>query len=163
VAFAEGGAVGVVEDARKALRQGQDFAWTLPLVGALGPDGRRWSLRWVERCLRGLLPFTEVDDPVAVRDAIDALRLYEGCTPSQEEVWERSYQISWPRWYAARIAVCHLYRAWWYSRFQSNSQFVVAQEAALRLMLERTGRPAELSELLLHEYEEVVAEAGGAA
>ena len=151
--------MGIVADAREALRQGHDLGWTLPLVAALGSDGHRWSLRWVERCLRRLLPFAEVDDQAAVLAAIEGLSDYEGSTPSQEEVWERSYEISWPRWYAARIAVCHLYRAWWYSRFQSNNQFIVAQEAALRLMLEGTGRAEELREAVLEEYERVSAEA----
>ena len=151
--------MGVVADARESLRQGHDLAWTLPLVAALGTDGRRWSLCWVERCLRQLLPFTEVDDSVAVLDAIEGLHQYEGHTPSQEEVWDRSYEISWPRW-EARVAVCHLYRAWWYSRFQSNNQFAIAQEWALHLMLEATGRPAEFWELVLKEYERVAAEAG---
>jgi hypothetical protein len=104
-----------------------------------------------------------VDDRAAVLDAIDGLSRYEGRTPSQEEVWERSYEISWPRWYAARIAVCHLYRAWWYSRFQANNQFVVAQEAALQLMLDGTGRAAGLREVVFEEYERVAAEAGGPA
>ncbi len=58
------------------------------------------------------------------------------------------------------MAVCHLYRAWWYSRFQSNNQFVIAQEAALQLMLEATGRPTELWDLVLEEYERVAAESG---
>ncbi len=153
--------VSVVEDAREALRQGHNFAWTLPLVKALGPDGRKWSIRWIERCLRRLLPYADVDDRSAVLDAIDGLSLYEGQTPSKEEVWERSYEISWPRWYGARIAVCHLHRAWWYSRFQANNQFVVAQESALRLMLEGTGHAAKLWEVVFEEYALVVAEAGG--
>src|SRR5262245_60066321 len=105
--------MGVVADAREALRQGHDLAWSWPLVAALGPDGRRLSVQWVARCLRRLLPFAEVDDPTAVLQAIDDLREYEARPPTQHEVWERSYEISWPRWYAPRVAVCHLYRAWW--------------------------------------------------
>jgi hypothetical protein len=150
----------VVADAREALRQGHDLAWTLPMVAALGPDGRRLSIQWVERCLRRLLPFAEVDDSDAVLKALDELHQYEGQSPTQQEVWECSYEISWPRWYAARIAVCHLYRAWWYSRFQSNNQFAIAQKAALRLMLEGTGRPFELRELVLEEFERIAAENG---
>jgi hypothetical protein len=154
--------MGVVDDAREALRLGHDLAWTLPLVTALGPAGRRLSIKWVERCLRRLLPFTEVDDPADVLAAIDGLHQYNAHTPSQEEIWERSYEISFPRC-DARIAVAHLHRAWWYSKFQSNNQFAIAQEAALRLMLEGTGRPAALRELVLEEYEQVAAEAGGKA
>src|SRR5262249_49168120 len=97
--------VGVVEDARQALRHRPDLGWTRPLVEALGPEGRRWGLLWVERCIRRLLPLTEVDDQAAVLAALDELHQYGGRTPSQEEVWERSYEISWPRWYPARIAV----------------------------------------------------------
>jgi hypothetical protein len=59
--------------------------------------------------------------------------------------------------------VCHLYRAWWYSRFQSDNQFAITQEAALWLMLEGTRRPAELREFVLEEYEQVAVEAAGSA
>jgi hypothetical protein len=70
---------------------------------------------------------------------------------TKQEIWERSYELSFPRC-AGRLAVCHLYRAWWYSRFESDNQFVIAQEAALRLMLEATGKPGELRELVLVEF-----------
>ncbi len=153
--------MGMIEEAREAINEGRDFGWTMPLVVALGREGRRWSLRWVEQCLRRLLPFAESDDNASVLDAINELNRYEGLTPSQDEIWDRSYEISRPC-YAARVAVCHLYRAWWYSRFQEDDQFVVAQEAALRLMLEGTGRANELRDALFEEYDRVAATAAAA-
>ena len=124
--------MGVVEDAREALRNGKNLAWTIPLVAALGPDGRSRSVAWVERCLRRLLPSvpsTGIDSHDAVLRALDELRQYEGRSPSQQEVWERSYEISFPRC-AGRVAVLHLYCAWWYSRFAEDNQFIPEQEAA---------------------------------
>ncbi|MEZ6141879.1 MAG: hypothetical protein R3B84_15010 [Zavarzinella sp.] len=118
------------------------------------------SIQWVRRSIQRLLPLTDFDNLTAVTSAIDELRNYEGCSPTQEEVWQRSYEISWPRWYAARIAVCHLYRAWWYSQFQTNNQFVLEQEAALRCMLEASGQPSEARELMFAEFEEVARENG---
>ncbi len=109
----------------------------------------------VERYLRRLLPSvptTNLDSREAVPRAVDDLRRYEGRSPPQEEVWERSYAISFPR-YEARVAVCHLYRAWWYSRFARDNQFIPEQESALRLMLEATGRPDELTDVILEEFE----------
>jgi hypothetical protein len=147
--------MGVVEDARDALRRGENLAWTLPLVAALGPDGRTRSVAWVERCLRRLLPSvptTNLDSREAVLEAVDDLRRYEGRSPPQEEVWERSYAISFPRC-EARVAVRHLHRAWWYSRFAKDNQFIPEQEAALRLMLEATGRPDDLTDVILQEFE----------
>ena len=148
-----------VAEARDALRQGHDLMWTLPLVKALGPDGRRLSIEWVGRCLRRLLPFTQVDDHAAVLGAIDRLQEYECGSPSKEEIWQRSYEISFPR-SEVRVAACHYCRAWWLSRFESSWEFVQAQEAALRLMLEGTGRAAELREIIFEEYDRVAAGSG---
>ena len=150
----------VVSTARDTLNQGLDLMWTPPLVTALGPDGRRLSIEWVSRCIYRLLPFTEIDDPAAVLQSLDDLRKQDGRSPSKEEIWDRSYELSWPRWYPARIAVCHLYRAWWYSRFDEGWQFAYEQESSLRLMLDGTCHPAEFREAVLEEYERVAAESG---
>jgi hypothetical protein len=154
--------VGAKEDVREAFREGQDIAWSLPLVEALGLDRRRWSLVWIVRCLRRLLPFSDADDQRTVGAIIDELSHYDGRAPSKQELWDLSYELSFPR-NNARVAICHLYRAWWYSRFQPNNQFVIAQESALRMMLEGTGRQVELREVIFDEYARVAAEAEGRA
>jgi hypothetical protein len=85
--------VGIVEEAREALRQGHDLAWTLPLVSTLGTDGRRLSILWIERCLRRLIPLARIDDRDAVSKAIVDLHQYEGHSPSQQEIFVISQNV----------------------------------------------------------------------
>jgi hypothetical protein len=155
--------MGLLDDARKALRQGEDFplGWTLPLVAVLGPDGRRLSIVWVRRSLCRLLPFTEDEwQRKLLLPELERLEQYQAQPPSQEEVQACLAYLHQIFHEGAQPAVNNLFVAWIHSRYTENNTFAKNQEFALGFMLRATGNLPEHREIIVEEFKRVAAEAG---
>jgi hypothetical protein len=154
--------MGLLDEARVILSRGEDFpfCWTLPLVAALGPDGRRLSIVWVRRCLSRLLPFTEDEwQRNLLRPELERLAEYETQPPTQEELQRRLAYIHQIFHQGAQPAVSNLFVAWMHSRFRATNDFAKSQEFALAFMLSATGNRPEHREAILEEYVQLAEEA----
>ena len=158
--------MGLLEEARAVLGRGEDFplGWTLPLVAALGPDGRRLSIVWVRRCLYRLLPFTGDEyQRDLLRPELERLAGYEAEPPTREELHDRLAYLHQIFHEGAQPAISNLFVAWMHSRYSGTNDFAKSQEFALAFMLRAAGNRPEHREAVIEEYRRVAEEAGGRA
>ena len=114
------------------LRTG-DFLWSLPLVAALGANGRRESVRWVERCLHRMVDLADIrlwsgsihdriagaSAAVAAGDLSEVISLIEQAGLKGDPVVD---------------AIAMLYIASWQAAHRDDNQFALSQESVFRRM-----------------------------
>ena len=114
----------------EGLRSG-DFLWSLPLVSTLGADGRRESVRWVERCLHRMVDLGHIRlRSGAIHDRIAAASSAAAARDKRELsiIIEHAGLIGDP----AVDAIAMLYIAHWQAVHRSDNQFALSQESVFR-------------------------------
>jgi hypothetical protein len=144
------------------LRSG-DLLWSLPLVAALGPDGRRESVRWLERCLHRMVDLAgirlrsgSIHDRITSAAAAAAVRSVEELSVAIAKAGLRGDP--------AVDAIGVLYVAYWQAVHRDDNQFAVSQENVFRRI--RTfwsdDEWGDIIRLAVEEYQSTLAVAPGA-
>jgi hypothetical protein len=112
------------------LRSG-DHLWSLPLAAALGPDGRRSIVRWVERCLHRAVDLADI----RMRSGSIHARI-EGASVAAAAVDLGSVvakiEQEGLRGDPVVDAIAMLHIANWQAVHRSDNQFAVSQESVFR-------------------------------
>lgn len=112
------------------LRSG-DFLWSLPLVAALGADGRRESVRWVERCLHRMVDLVDLRLRVgSIHERIAGASAAATARDTEElsAIIKRAGLFGDP----VVDAIAVLYIACWQAVHRNDNQFAVSQESVFQ-------------------------------
>jgi hypothetical protein len=154
-------AVRVISD---GLRSG-DFLWSLPLVKTLGPDGRLWSVRWVERCLHRMVDLADLRLRAgSIHDGIAGAST-AAASASEKELVD-TLKVAGLAGDPASDAIGMLYWAFWQASHPGNAynQFAVSQESVFRRMSAYLDGDdwVAVVKLAVEEFERTLAEANAA-
>ncbi len=133
------------------------MGWLIPVVSALGPNGKGDAIRWVRRTVECLLPLAHDDRWMHDRlgRELQAIASFDTEPPCRTELANRSEDLHQVPHQGAQPAVHNLLIAYANAQSRDDNQYVINLEASLRLILESVGNTSENRQIVIEELRSI--------